>query len=290
MKAIDTGFQVSLLRAIGMLYPKEKRIYDDPFSKKTLTGMNKFWYMLMRNPKILNLFMNYAEKSTPGVTASQFCRYRYIDDVLKDCIAKKEIKTVVNLGAGMDPRAYFIPGVENMQYFEVDHPSVIKKKKTNIKKALGKLPKQVIYVPVDFEKQSLDAELNKAGYDLTSKTLFIWEGVTQYLTEEANDSTMKYLAKAASGSKIVFSYVLKDFINGVNIHDGIKNIYKMMVTKNKIFIYGLDPEEIGNYLSKYSLSLIEDVGPEVYKERYKALEKLGLDIFEEERIVLAEVK
>ena len=74
-----------------------------------------------------------------------------------------------------------------------------------------------------------------------------------------------------------------------HIKDNTKTMYKIMVTKHKIFIYGLHPKEISNYLSKYSLYLIEDVGPEVYKERYKELENLGLEIFEVERIALAEL-
>ena len=179
MKAIDTGFKVSLLRSIGMLYPKEMQLYNDPFSKKTLTGMNKIWYRLMHYPKILNFMIKFGEKATPGITASQFCRYRYIDDVIKDSIAEKEIKAVVNLGAGMDPRAYYFPGVENLEYFEVDHPSVIKKKKRSIKKVLGKLPSHVVYVPIDFENQSFEAALKKAGYKSETKTLYICFKITK---------------------------------------------------------------------------------------------------------------
>mgnify|MGYP000076406683 CR=1 FL=1 len=58
-----------------------------------------------------------------------FCRFRYIDDVIKDSIAKKGLESVVNLGVGMDYRAYYIPGIESIRYFELDHPSVIKQKK-----------------------------------------------------------------------------------------------------------------------------------------------------------------
>ncbi|MGB2727537.1 MAG: hypothetical protein WBD09_03545 [Halobacteriota archaeon] len=36
MKAIKTGFGVSWARAAGMLYPKEKRLFEDPYSKKLL--------------------------------------------------------------------------------------------------------------------------------------------------------------------------------------------------------------------------------------------------------------
>lgn len=289
MKAIKTGFGVSWIRAAGMLYPKEKRLYNDPFSEKILTGVYKFLINLMHIPKIFDIIMKSIEKDSPGAMGSHFCRYRYIDDQLKNNIAKKEIETVVNLGVGMDARAYFIPGVESIHYFELDHPSVIKKKIKIIKKVLGKLPDNVVYVPIDFEMQSLDNELKNAGYNLSSKTLFIWEGVTPYLSEEAVDNTLKYVS-SAPGSKIVFTYVLKSFIDGENIHNGIKAIYDKYVKKSKIFIYGLAPSDIDDFLSKYSLSIIEDIGSDEYKERYMKPSGLNLEVNEIERMVLAEVK
>jgi methyltransferase (TIGR00027 family) len=291
MKAIQTGVGVSWLKAAVMLYPKEKRLFEDPYSEKLLPPFYKFLIVLMRSPKIFDFFMKSKEKSTPGVMGWMFCRFRYIDDVLKDSITKKEIETVVNLGAGMDCRAHYIPGIESIRYFELDHPSVIKQKKAKMEKILGKLPDHVIYVPIDFEKQSLDTELKKAGYNLNSKTLFIWEGVTQYISKEANDSTLKYVAQSAPGSKIVFTYILKSFIEGKNIHDGIKVMYKYMRKKNNpLWVFGLDPTDIGGYLSKYSLSLIEDIGAEEMNERYMKLVDLGLSIFEIERMALAEIK
>ncbi|MBW2977758.1 class I SAM-dependent methyltransferase, partial [Candidatus Woesearchaeota archaeon] len=169
MKAINTEMGVAFLRAYGMLYPKEKRLFEDPFAEKLLTPFYKFFLFLMRSPKIFDFIMKLEKKSTPGKTGWLLCRVRYIGDVLKDSTAKKGLEAVVNLGAGYDCRAYYIPGVENIRYFEVDHPKVIKKKKAKMKKILGKLPDHVIYVPVDFEKQNLGIELKKAGYNLTSK-------------------------------------------------------------------------------------------------------------------------
>ena len=219
-----------------------------------------------------------------------FCRFRYIDDVLKDSIEKKEIETVVNLGVGMDCRAYYIPGVKNIRYFEVDYPSVVETKKAKMKKILGKLPDHVVYVPVDFEKQSLDTELKKAGYNLNSKTLFISEGVTQYISKEANDNTMKYVAQAAPSSKIVFTYVLKSFIEGKDLRGATeKSMYKWWVKRFKLFKYGLDPAEMRDYLSKYNLSPIEDIGAKEMKERYMKPANLDLKLFRIERIALAEV-
>jgi methyltransferase (TIGR00027 family) len=291
MKAIDTGMGAVFARAVGMLYPKEKRLFEDPYCEKLLSPFYKFFLFLMRSPKIFDFFMQLEKKSTPGKTGWLFCRFRYIDDVLTDCIAKKGIESVVNLGAGYDCRAYYTPGIERVRYFEVDYPPVIKKKKAKMEKVLGKLPNHVGYVAVDFEQQSLETELKKAGYNLKSKTLFIWEGVSQYISKEANDNTMKYVAQAAPGSKIVFTYILKSLIEGRDLNDiAKKGMYKWMIKWFKIWIYGLEPAEIGNYLLRYNLSLIEDIGSEEMKERYMKKVNLGLDVFEIERIALAEVK
>ena len=285
MKAINTGMGVAYARATGNLYSKEKRLFEDPYSEKLLSPLYKFFIFLQHSPRINDAIVKLKDLGW------FFCRFRYIDDVLKNSIEKKEIETVVNLGAGMDCRAYYIPGVENIRYFEVDYPPVVETKKAKMEKILGKLPNHVIYVPIDFEKQSLDAELEKAGYDLTSKTLFIWEGVTQYISKEANDSTLKYVAQAAPGSKIVFTYVIKRFIEGKSLKDATeKSMYKWLVKGFKLFIYGLDPTDMGDYLSKYSLSLIEDIGAEEMNERYMKLIDLGLPIFEIERMALAEIK
>ena len=285
MKTIDTGMGVAYVRATGNLYPKEKRLFEDPYSEKLLSPLYKFFIFLQHSPRINDAIVKLKDLGW------FFCRFRYIDDVLKDSIEKKEIETVVNLGAGMDCRAYYIPCVENIGYFEVDYPSVVETKKAKMKKILGKLPDHVVYVPVDFEKQSLDTELKKAGYNLTSKTLFISEGVTQYISKEANDSTLKYVAQAAPGSKIVFSYILKSFIEGKDLKDPTeKSMYKWLVKGFKLFEYGLDPAEMRDYLSEYNLSLIEDIGSEEVKERYMKPANLDLKLFEIERIVLAEIK
>ena len=96
-------------------------------------------------------------------------------------------------------------------------------------------------VPVDFNSQDLGEELKTAGYTLSSKTLFILEGVTQYITREAVDNTLKYVAQAATGSRIIFTYVLRSFINGSHIPDGLNSLYKLTLKKKKpLWLCGFD--------------------------------------------------
>jgi methyltransferase (TIGR00027 family) len=272
------------------LLPEDKRLFEDPYSEKFLSPFYKFFVILMRSPKILNFLIKIRERLTPGIIGGLICRTRYIDDVLKNAI-KEGVGTVVNLGAGMDTRAFRIPGIENIQYFELDFPELQKVKRAYIDKKIGELPSNVSFVPVDFNSQELGEELKKAGYTLSSQTLFIWEGVTQYISKEAIDNTIKYVAQAPTGSRIVFTYVLESFINGSYIPKGFESLYKFTLKKkNPLWFCGFEPAEMDEYLSKFSLSLIEDVGTEEYLERYIKPKDRDLTVMEIERTVLAEVK
>lgn len=280
----STAYGAALLRATENLLPQDKRLFEDPYSEKFLSPLYKF-YMI-----IWNFLMNMSEKSSPGVIGGILCRTRYIDDVLNNAI-KEGIGAVVNLGAGMDSRAFRIPGIENIQFFELDFPEILKAKRAYIDKKIGGLPSNLSLVPIDFNNQDLGEELKKAGYTLSSKTLFIWEGVTQYISKEAIDSTIKYVGQASKGSRIVFTYVLESFINGSHIPNGLNSLYKTMVKKkNPLFVCGFDPAGMYEYLSKYSLSLVEDIGHEEFHERYVKPKGRDLAVMEIERTVLAEVK
>jgi len=286
----STAYGAAFLRAAENLLPEDKRLFKDPYSEKILPPLYKFFVILMHPPKIWNFLIKWIEKSSPGVIGGIICRTRYIDDVLNSAI-KEGVGTVVNLGAGMDTRAFRIPGIENIQYFELDSPELQKVKRSYIDKKIGELPSNVSLVPIDFNSQDLGEELKKAGYALSSKTLFIWEGVTQYISKEAVDNTLKYVAQASTGSSIVYTYVLESFINGSHIPDGLNSLYKTMLNKkNPLWFCGFDPCEMHEYLSKYSLSLIEDVGHEEFLERYIKPKGRDLTLMEIERIVLAEVK
>jgi len=286
----STAYGVASLRAVENLLPEDERLFNDPYSEKLLPPIYKFFVMIMRPPILWNLLMNMREKSTPGVVGGILCRSLYIDDLLIKAI-KEGIGAVVNLGAGADSRAFRIPGIENIQYFELDSPEVLKVKRSNINKKIGELPSNLSLVPIDFNSQDLGEELKKAGYDLSFKTFFIWEGVTQYISKEAIDNTLKYVAQAATGSKIVFTYVLESFINGSYIPDGLNSLYKTMLKKkNPLWFCGFEPGEMHEYLSEYSLYLIEDVGHEEYLERYMKPKGRDLTVMEIERTVLAKVK
>ena len=71
------------------------------------------------------------------------------------------------------------------------------------------------YVAIDFNHESLGQRLAECGYDERKKTLFIWQGVTEYLTPQAVDETFAFVHDhSAPGSSVIFDYADPTILKG----------------------------------------------------------------------------
>lgn len=191
---------------------------------------------------------------------------------------------------GFDSRAYRISGVDQARVFEVDLPSVQRLKQERLERVLGALPAHVTLIPVDFDRAELEEAMAAAGLRSGVKTFYIWEGVTQYITAEAVDTTFRYVCRVAGeGSEIVFTYIQRGIVDGSQRSQVDERIVAFAQRVGAPWIFGIDPAEIQEYLAARGLELIEEVGASEYRARY--LEPLGrrMDIFEGERVALARI-
>ena len=178
--------------------------------------------------------------------------------------------------------------MERVKVFEVDLPAVQNDKKKKLQKHLGRLPDAVTFIPIDFDTQTLEAAFAGTAFDPSRPAVFIWEGVTQYISEEAVSQTLAFVGKSAPGSIIVFTYVLKSIIERRSDVPGADHLMDV-VAKQSPWIFGLEPSGIPAFLKPLHLSLIADVGNADHQAKY--LKPLGrnLVVFEGERIVHATV-
>jgi methyltransferase (TIGR00027 family) len=105
------------------------------------------------------------------------------------------------------------------------------------------------------------------GYCTDARTFFIWEGVTQYLTEDAVRATLGSLRSAVPGSRLVFTYVRRDFIDGVNLYDAAL-LYKRFRQRHQVWRFGLDPDAVSTFIAEYGWRLVEQAGPDYYLRNY----------------------
>jgi methyltransferase (TIGR00027 family) len=159
-----------------------------------------------------------------------------------------------------------------------------------LQQVLGTPPPHVAFVPIDFDEQKLEDALAAAGFRTGTKTFFIWEGVTQYITAEAVDTTFQYVSRAtAPGSEIVFTYIHRGIIDG-SARSETDEIFVSATQRGGMpWIFGLDPAELTGYLAARGLALVDHAGASEYRTRY--LDPLGrqMSIYAGERMALAQV-
>ncbi|MDT5350472.1 MAG: hypothetical protein QOH91_3759, partial [Mycobacterium sp.] len=208
-----------------------------------------------------------SEWTGRGLWANLACRKRFIGDKLKEAL--DDIDAVVILGAGLDTRPYRLTRQVRMPVFEVDLPVNIARKAKTVRRVLGELPLSVRLVAVDFESDDLLTALAEHGYHTDYRAFFICEGVTQYLTENAVRRILEGLRVAAPGSRIVFTYIRRDFIDGTNRY-GTRTLYRSVRQRKQLWHFGLQPEEVAGFIGEYGWRLVEQAGPDELLERYVA--------------------
>jgi methyltransferase (TIGR00027 family) len=138
--------------------------------------------------------IGYANWRGPGVWEFLAARDRYIDDYLAACLGEG-LEQLVILGAGYDALAYRFDALKaGVKVFEVDHPATQAVKLKRVTAVFGTPPPHVTYVAIDFDRQTLADRRIACGYDERLKTLFIRQGVTHYLTPQAVDGTLAFIA------------------------------------------------------------------------------------------------
>jgi methyltransferase (TIGR00027 family) len=247
-----TATGIAIVRAIESAKPEAERICFDPYARRFVNGG---LYQLVRFFDRLG----YGEKRGPGVMGFLAARERHIDEYLKTCLAGG-VRQVVILGAGYDARAYrFDEFKHGVKVFEVDHPATQRAKLERVRKTFGEIPPYVTYVPIDFNTQTLEQCLPECGYDEQAQTLFIWQGVTQYLTPAGVDSTLAFVAQhSGPGSAIIFDYMYTSLLDGTLKHGEVSKMRRDRWMSNEVLAFGIPAGAISAFLEQRGFTQVHD--------------------------------
>jgi methyltransferase (TIGR00027 family) len=122
-------------------------------------------------------------------------------------------------------------------------------------------------VDIDFNRQRLAEVLAAAGVDRHRRTVFVWEGVTNYLTATAVDAVLRFVASSAPGSRLIFTYVHRGVLDGSAHFEGGAALLRDVARLGEPWTFGLDPGELANYLRARGLELESDAGARAYRAR-----------------------
>ena len=248
-KISETAIAVASLRALSNYESDDKFNCNDNYAELFLPDEKR---IPLKDSKIRETIKKAIPK---GMFEYVISRTKYFDAIFIEAL-KRNIGQVVFLGAGFDSRPYrFNELLDTTMIFEVDTEATQIYKKTMLTNSF----KNIEYVTHNFEDEYLFDKLRKYGYKQSDKTLFLWEGVSFYLTREAVLKMLKSIREnSASGSMICF-----DFQTMKSIEELIKTGLKEESIK-----FGIEQGKIDEFVSSNKYKIIEQLNSKEIEQRF----------------------
>jgi len=144
---------------------------------------------------------------SPGAYGFMLARTSFFDQIVQDALMEN-VGQIVFLGAGYDSRPYrFGRLIQDTLLFEVDTGPTQDRKKDCLRAAQISISAQIRFVSLNFDTEDLAEGLIKAGFTRGKSTLFVWEGVTYYLSADVVNSMLAFVrSNTPPGSSICFDY------------------------------------------------------------------------------------
>jgi methyltransferase (TIGR00027 family) len=206
-----TSDWVAGLRALYTEAPAELAVLDDPIAERLLpTGLRWFVRGASRAPFGVRVAHRAIGSLSLGLSFGVPLRTAAIDDAVHRSV-DEGVRQLVVLGAGLDARAWRMPRLRDVTVFEIDHPDtqVYKREQTQ---DLVPLARDVRFCAIDFERDTIGQVLGQAGFVQKEPAIWIWEGVTMYLTPESVTATLDAIGGlAAVSSRVAITYLPTDY-------------------------------------------------------------------------------
>ena len=266
--ASRTAYYVALYRALESEERARTPLFHDPFARAFLPRRLRLVERLARAPIFRAALMRYADRRAPGARSSAIGRTRFIDDFVRREV-EQGAEQLVLLGAGYDCRAHRMSELRGVTVFEVDRAATqLVKRRRIARESDARARHDVVYVPVDFSRDDAFERLERAGWRRDGRTIFIWEGVTNYLTEPDVAHVLAAIGRAAPASAVVFTYVHRGVIDASVTFEGADKVVENVKRLGEPWRFGIIPSELGAFVERFGLALEENLGADEYRARY----------------------
>jgi methyltransferase (TIGR00027 family) len=263
----ETAMGTATLRALAAMDERKEIKGPDYLAELFLPDEHK---SPLKDPAIREWVMK--NRIAPGMYEFMIARTAFFDHVVEQALLEN-IPQIVFLGAGYDSRSYrFNDMIKDTRIFELDIQPTQKHKKTLLYQASINIPDHLVFVSINFKTDHIGDILNQVGFNRNQKTLFVWEGVTYYLSATVIDDTLSVItSNSPAGSLICFDYASHspDRLND----DGLKKIREMMRSNypDEPTQFGIKDGEIKSFLSSRGYNIIEHINSTEMERKYLSL-------------------
>ena len=257
-KPSKTAELVAAARAVHTRHDKPV-LLNDPYAVN-LCG--HVWRTIAKSSLLTWFIRNFVKRRQATLVHFLVIRAIYGERQLESAV-KRGVRQYVIIGAGYDSFAFRRPDLtKDLAVFEVDAPTTQQEKLRRMERAGINKPDSVRYVAADLNRETLDAALNRSGFDANLPAFFSWFGVTYYLPDDTVAKTLDLVVqKMAAGSSISFDYVCT--LN--EVADEYKELRTFMAdfvaSRGEPWISAMNPNTIQSNLRGQGFSDIHHLQP-----------------------------
>ena len=263
----ETALATATMRALAVHDEREEIRGSDYLAEIFLTEDRR---TTLKDPKVRQWVMK--NKITPGAYEFMIARTAFFDYVVRDALLQN-IPQIVLLGAGYDSRPLrFKELVKETKMFELDAQPTQLRKKGVLEQAGIPMPNHLTFVPIDFNRDNLKDVLPAAGFSRDQRALFVWEGVTYYLSAKVVDDTLGVIrTMSPAGSSICFDYACLS--TEALAEEGVKKLRELMKSNHPAepTKFGILQGKVGAFLAERGYVIVEHLSPSEMEARYLTL-------------------
>ena len=262
----STARATAAIRAIHLLYDQPV-VFNDPYALQFTSPAfrrvcrSRFFPWLLRR--------RFISEMLQPISAQLLSRAKYCEDKLEQAVSKGMSQYVI-IGAGFDSFCVRRPGFSScLRIYEIDHPTTQQLKKERIIEILGSSPKEVEFLAVDLEKQTVAEALSGSSFSKEEKAFFSWLGTVPYLSRDAVFTVFRHLASfAANGSEMVFDYCIPTHLMTQEERRILGRAMRIVQRLGEPVKSFFEPDEFLDKISHLGYCVLDSQSPAEQNERY----------------------
>jgi methyltransferase (TIGR00027 family) len=258
-RASRTALRVAIRRAAHQRLDTP-RVFDDPLAMRIIG--TEFAARLAARAE------EHSGIASRSFRAFLVVRSKYAEDELARAVSDG-VRQYIVFGAGLDTFAYRNSHTASgLRVFELDHPATQEWKREQLRSAGINIPAEMIFVPLDFERETIADALGRVGFALEEKAFFSWLGVTPYLTDRAFAETVGFTASMPPGSGVVFDYAVPRSPLNLIGRFAFDRLSARVAGAGESFQLFFDPKRLEERLREMGFTDIENIGVDEIDARY----------------------
>ena len=247
-----TAAWLATATTVLMKEPVFARLLADPLARAFAEGVSPVAAERLAeldDPTRRYAWIREAEETARGCVGVCVYRKLWFRDRVREALEEGATQLVI-LGAGCDTLSVRLAELGmRPTVFELDRPAM-----TDLRaEVLGKSGvdlRRVRQVPVDFDNQDFRTELARNGYDAKQPTVFVAEGVLEYLEEQAIDDIFAFVRAVDDHQGVI----VHSFIEDVGGQSGAAASATRQLP-GEPWRFAVDPAEIGRWHAERGLAL-----------------------------------